>query len=148
MRGEWSQEKDIRAKQQVIITSVPYTVNKAALVEKIADLIIAKKIPQLIDIRDESTEDIRVVLEVSGEADVENVMAFLYKNTPLELNFNVNLTALIPAESSVVPMQLNLKEMLEHFLDFRKEVVRKRLEFERRNLLARLTYPRRLYYNL
>lgn len=139
MRGEWKAEKESRGKQMLIITSIPYTVNKAQLVEKIASLIIDKKIPQLLDIRDESTKDVRVVLEMRSEGDAENVMAYLYKNTPLELNFSVNLTALLPtAEGALIPAQASLKVLLQHFLDFRQVVVRKRLEFEKKNLLARI----------
>ena len=139
MRGEWKVDKEVRGKTHVVISSIPYAINKAQLVEKIADLIISKKLPQVVDIRDESTEDVRIVIEVQGGADINNVMAYICKNTNLETNFNVNLTALVPGpNNSIVPDQLSLKGMLEHFLDFRHIVVRKRLEFEKKNLLARL----------
>ncbi len=139
MRADWKEEKENRGKKQVVITSVPYMVNKSQLVEKIADLIINRKVPQLVDIRDESTTDVRVVLELQADSDIQNVMAYLFKNTPLEQNFNVNLTALAPDKNKVtVPMPMSLKLMLQHFLDFRKDIVRRRLEFEKKNLLARL----------
>ncbi|MCO6432110.1 MAG: DNA topoisomerase 4 subunit A [Deltaproteobacteria bacterium] len=139
MRGEWSTEAGPRGKSYAIISSIPYTVNKAQLVEKIADLIIAKKIPQLSDIRDESTTDVRIVMELSSGADPEVAMAYLFKNTPLETNFAVNLTALVPTTTgSCRPELLSLKQCLQHFLDFREEVTKKRLIFEREQLLKRI----------
>lgn len=138
MRGSWKEEKEVRGKRHIVIDSIPYAVNKATLVERIGELIIGKKIPQAVDVRDESTEEIRIVLEIAAEADTENIMAFICKNTTLESNFNVNLTALIPEKNAIIPKQLNLKSMLEHFLDFRKDVVKKRLLFEKKNLEARL----------
>lgn len=139
MRGEWSCEKESRGKKNIVITSIPYMVNKSQLVEKIANLIIDKKVPQLVDIRDESTKDVRIVLEMKADSDENNVMAFLFKNTPLENSFSVNLTALVPGKNnSLVPELLDLKSTLQHFLDFRSEVVRRRLAFEKKNLLARI----------
>lgn len=139
MRGTWELEELDRGKRAIVVNSIPYTVNKAQLVEKIANLIIEKKLPQLQDIRDESTDDIRVVLELSSGADPELAMAYLYKNTALETNFPVNLTVLVPVKgNSTRPELVSLKTCLQHFIDFRKEVVAKRLAFERKNLLARI----------
>ena len=138
MRGEWAAEKESRGITPLVISSIPYTVNKAQLVEKIANLIIDKKVPQLIDIRDESTKEVRVVLEMKSEANANDVMEFLYKNTPLETTFSVNLTALVPKAKSLIPMQLDLKTLLQEFLNFRTDVVRKRLAFEKKNLLERI----------
>lgn len=139
MRGSWKTEKAVRNKLPVVINSIPFAVNKAHLVEKIADLIIDKKLPQVHDIRDESTEDIRIVVEVNADADLDNVMAYICKHTNLECNFNVNLTALTPsANNATVPQRLDLKTILQQFIDFRIEVIRRRLEFEKKNLLERL----------
>jgi DNA gyrase subunit A len=140
MRGTWKTEDLDRGKKAIIIDSIPYTVNKAQLVEKIAGLIIDRKLPQLQDIRDESTDDIRIVLELSSGANADIAMAYLFKNTALESNFSVNLTVLVPTgkEGSLRPENLSLKACLEHFLKFRKEVVTKRLQFEKKNLLARI----------
>jgi DNA gyrase subunit A len=139
MRSNWRIEELGRNKRAIIIESVPYAVNKSQIVERIANCIIEKKLPQLVDVRDESTEEIRIVLEMIPEASPELVMAFLYKNTPLESNFQVNLTALVPSEgTNLIPSLLSLKECLEHFLDFRNQVVRSRLSFEKRNLEARI----------
>ena len=139
MRGDWKLEEASRGKKMLVITSIPYAINKASLVEKIAGLIIDKKVPQLVDIRDESTEIVRIVLELSSDADPETAMAYLYKHTPLETNFNVNLNALVPEPGGhTVPQLLSLKDTLAWFLDFRQEVVKRRLEFEKKNLLERI----------
>ncbi len=138
MRGNWKLEPLERGKKGIVVNSIPYTVNKATLVEKIASLIIDKKLPLLIDVRDESTEEIRIVLELANDADPELVLAYLYKNTNLELNFNVNLTCLIPDGQALIPRQTNLKEILQVFIDFRIEVVKSRLLFEKKNLEERL----------
>lgn len=139
MRGEWQVEEQARGKQVIVVTSIPYAVNKSTLVERIAGLIVDRKVPQLVDVRDESTDEVRVVLELAAGADAEIAMAYLFKNTPLESNFPVNLTALVPGEgSSTRPELLSLKGCLQHFLEFREEVTEKRLVFERKQLLERI----------
>jgi DNA gyrase subunit A len=140
MRGEWQVEEQARGKQVVVITSIPYAVNKSTLVERIASLIVERKVPQLVDVRDESTDEVRVVLELATGADAELAMAYLFKNTPLESNFAVNLTALVPTGEGVStkPELLSLKSCLQHFLAFREEVTERRLVFERKQLLARI----------
>ncbi len=139
MRGEWSVEEQARRKQAIVITSVPYAINKSSLVERIAGLIIDRKVPQLNDVRDESTDTVRIVLELTSGADPEIAMAYLFKHTPLESNFSVNLTALVPGDGiSTRPELLSLKGCLQEFLTFREEVTEKRLVFERKQLLERL----------
>lgn len=140
MRGEWVVEEQDRGKRFIVVTSIPYAVNKSTMVERIANLIIERKVPQLTDVRDESTNEVRVVLELAAGADAEVAMAYLFKNTPLESNFPVNLTALVPLPTgeSTRPELLSLKDCLRHFLDFRAQVVEKRLIFERRQLLERI----------
>lgn len=139
MRGEWELEEQGRGKKVIVITSIPYAVNKSTLVERIAGLIVDRKLPQLVDVRDESTDDVRVVLEMAAGIDPEIAMAYLFKNTPLESNFAVNLTALVPVEGgSLRPQLLSLKDCLSHFLEFRAEVTEKRLAFERKQLLERI----------
>lgn len=140
MRGEWEVEEQARGKQVIVITSIPYAVNKATLVERIASLIVERKVPQLVDVRDESTDEVRVVLELAPGADAEVAMAYIFKNTPLESNFAVNLTALVPTHEGVStrPELLSLKGCLQHFLTFREEVTEKRLQFERKQLLERI----------
>jgi DNA gyrase subunit A len=140
MRGEWEVEEQARGKQVIVVTSIPYAVNKSTLVERIAGLIIERKVPQLVDVRDESTNEVRIVLELASGADAELAMAYIFKNTPLESNFAVNLTALVPTHEgpSTRPELLSLKGCLQHFLTFREEVTEKRLQFERKQLLERI----------
>ncbi|TVR03309.1 MAG: DNA topoisomerase IV subunit A [Deltaproteobacteria bacterium] len=131
VQGEYTVEQEGR-RRAIIITSIPYALNKATLIGDIADHVRTGKLPLVTDVRDESTEDIRIVLDLRRDADPEAVMAYLYKRTALQGRFNVNLTALIPQERSEVgtPKRLDLREMLTHFLDFRFEVTERRLRFD------------------
>jgi DNA gyrase subunit A len=140
LRGEYKVEPGVRGKRLVVVTSIPYTVNKAQLVEQVAELIVSRKLPQVIDVRDESTADVRIVLELKAEASSEAAMAYLYKHTALQTNFNVNLTALVPTANPAVgqPARLTLRDLCRHFLDFRLQVVTRRLEHEKRQLEARI----------
>jgi DNA gyrase subunit A len=140
MRGEWKLEDLKKGGQQIILTSIPYNVTKSTLVEKIAEVILSKKLPLLTDVRDESTQEVRVVLEMKAGADPNLVMAYLYKHTPFELSFPVNMTCLVPTQNREVagPMRLNLKAILSEFLDFREEVVRRRFQFELEALKKRI----------
>jgi DNA gyrase subunit A len=139
LRGQYTVETDKR-RRRVLITSIPYTVNKARIVEEIAEHIVARRLPLATDVRDESTDDVRIVIEMKPDASAEAVMAYVYKHTSLQMNFNVNLTALVPTATPGIgqPARLNLREMCRHFLDFRLEVVTRRLEHELRELQARL----------
>jgi DNA gyrase subunit A len=139
LRGTWELEK-ARRRRYIILKSVPYGVNKALLIERIGELIRTGRVPQLVDVRDESTDDIRVVCELKRGADPDAAMAFLYKHTPLQGNFHVNLTVLVPTSDPEVgtPARISLVEMLRHFLDFRQGVVRRRFEYDLRRLLARI----------
>jgi len=141
MRGEYKLEPLGRSGQQIVITSIPYAVNKANLVGRIGDLVRERKVPLIVDVRDESTTDVRIVLELKKEADPDLVMAYLFKQTPLQTNFNVNMTVLVPsAENPEVsqPQRLGLKELLAEFLAFRVETVRRRITHELEKLRARL----------
>ena len=137
VRAEW---KNDEKNNQIIITSVPYGPEKKTLVEKIADVIIQKKLPALVDVRDESTDRVRVVLTYKKTTNPELIMAYLYKNTPLQTNIQVNLTCLVPKPGSPVPgpKRLGLKEILQEFLIYRFEVVTKRLQFDLDRINARL----------
>ena len=139
MRATWKTEKKGK-KQAIVIDSIPYQVKKLELAAKIRDLALDKKIPQIMDVRDESTTDIRVVLDLKSDAEPKKVMAYLFKATDLQSNFNANLTALVPESGTDVcaPRQLDLKEMLRWFLDFRFDVVKRRFEYELRELEKRL----------
>jgi DNA gyrase subunit A len=132
LRGEWESEEQKKGGPQIIITSIPFYVTKSTLVEKIAEVILGKKLPLLVDVRDESTHEVRIVLELKPGADASLVMAYLYKHTPMEVTFPVNMTCLVPTENRDVagPLRLNLKEVLDEFLKFREDVVRRRFQFE------------------
>jgi len=132
LRGTWDIGPETRSTKTLYIDSVPYAVNKAQLVERIAEVVIGRKLPQLLDVKDLSTEDVRIAIEMKKDADEKMIMAYLFKHTPLQINFAVNLTCLIPTENPEVgrPERLDLKQILWHFLHFRLEVVTKRLEHE------------------
>src|SRR5262249_33055218 len=114
--------------------------NKAQLCAAIADIINSRKLPPLLDVKDLSTEDVRIAIEMKKDADEKMIMAYLFKHTPLQINFAVNLTCLIPTENAEVgrPERLDLKQILWHFLHFRLEVVTKRLEHELAALKKRI----------
>jgi DNA gyrase subunit A len=92
LRATWQPGTASRATRTVHVTSIPYTVNKAALVERIAEIVLSRKLPPLLDVRDLSTDDVRIELELKRDADPKMVMAYLFRHTPLQVNFNVNLT--------------------------------------------------------
>ncbi len=140
LRGTWDIGPETRSTKTIYIDSVPYTVNKAQLVERIAEIVISRKLPPLLDVKDLSTEDVRIAIEMKKDADEKMVMAYLFKNTPLQINFAVNLTCLIPTENTDVgrPERLDLKSILWHFLHFRLEVVTRRLEHELAALRKRI----------
>ncbi len=118
----------------VVITEIPYQLNKARLIEKIAELVHEKKLDGISEIRDESNrEGIRVVIELKRDAVPQVVLNKLYKLTPLQMSFGIINLAIVDGQ----PKVLTLKEMLEAFIDFRREVIRRRTEFELRKARAR-----------
>jgi DNA gyrase subunit A len=141
IRGTWEEGPVTRATKTIFITSIPYTINKSTLVEQIGDVAAARKLPPLVDVKDLSTEDVRIALELKKDADEKMVMAYLFKHTSLQTSFIVNLTCLEPTEANVEvgrPKRMDLHEMLWHFLHFRLEVVTRRLEHELASLKARV----------
>jgi DNA gyrase subunit A len=140
LRGTWDIGPETRSTKTIYIDSIPYTVNKAQLVERIGEIVLGRKLPQLLDVKDLSTEDVRVAIEMKKDADEKMIMAYLFKHTPLQINVAVNLTCLIPTENPEVgrPERLDLKQILWHFLHFRLEVVTKRLEHELAALKKRI----------
>jgi DNA gyrase subunit A len=135
VRGEYAIEDLPRGRQAIVFTSIPYQVNKAKLLERLIGLMDDKKLPQVTTVRDESTDEVRIVLELRAESNPELVTAYLFKHTELESNFPVNLTALKP---NMEPERLSLKEVMRYFLDFRLEITTKRLNFDLKLLKARL----------
>jgi DNA gyrase subunit A len=154
VRGEYKREERKRGGTDIVITSIPYALTKRDVVEKIAEVIVSRKLPYLLDVRDESTTDVRIVLEIKKDADPDLVMAYLFKHTPLQSNFHVNMTCLVPpgllvsvdddsgrklpADAPPQPRKMGIKEMLGHFLDFRLEVVERRFKYQLKQLEARI----------
>ncbi|OGG77468.1 hypothetical protein A3B35_02530 [Candidatus Kaiserbacteria bacterium RIFCSPLOWO2_01_FULL_54_24] len=126
VRGDAEIVEGKKQEYQIVITSIPFRVNKADLLTKIADLVHEKKLEGIRDIRDESTKDIRVVIELKNNANAQTVLNYLYKHTQLEETFHYNVVALVDG----VPQTLSLKALLEYFVAFRKEVVTKRTKFD------------------
>ncbi|HEV7121737.1 MAG TPA: DNA gyrase subunit A [Candidatus Paceibacterota bacterium] len=132
VRGEAEILEDKRG-TNIIITSIPYRVNKADLITRIADLVRDKKLEGIKDLRDESAADIRVVVELKGTAHPQAVLNNLYKHTELESTFHYNMLALVDG----VPQTLSLKGMLENFVAHRRTVVKRRTEYELRKAQER-----------
>lgn len=161
LQAEWKMEEG--KKRQIVVTSIPYGVNKGALEEKIGELIANRNLPQLLNVVNESNEKegLRIALEIKPDADPEVVMAYLYKHTDLQTSFAYNLTCLVPSvpqleaekkrkkgkaaeatdEPSTMtmrPARASLLEILRHFLDFRFVTVKRRYEYILQQLLARI----------
>jgi DNA gyrase subunit A len=141
LRGTWQEGPASKASKIIYITSIPYTVNKATLVEQIGQIAAGRKLPPLLDVKDVSTDDVRILLELKKESDEKMVMAYLFKHTMLQTSFVVNLTCLEPTEGNAEvgrPKRMDLHEILWHFLHFRLEVVTRRLEHELESLKKRI----------
>jgi DNA gyrase subunit A len=140
LRATWESAGPNKVGKVVHVTSVPYTVNKSALVERIAEVVLSRKLPPLLDVKDVSTDDVRIELTLKRDADARMVMAYLFKHTPLQTTFSVNMTCLVPTENPEVgrPERADLKEILWYFLKFRLDVVTRRLEHELGALKKRL----------
>jgi DNA gyrase subunit A len=127
MRGKAAVEEIRKDREAIIITAIPYQVNKAALVERIAELVREKRIEGVSDLRDESDrQGMRVVIELKREASADVLLNQLYRFTPLQTSFGVNMLALNRGR----PEQMGLREMVTAFVDFREEVVVRRTKFE------------------
>jgi topoisomerase-4 subunit A len=136
VRARWKQEDTGHGTWVAIITEIPYSVPKSRLIEKIAELLTDKKLPLLVDVRDESTEDVRVVLEPkSRSVDPELMMAQLYKLTELESRFPLNMNVLM---GGLVPRVANLAEVLKEWLDHRRVVLLRRSKHRLANIDHRI----------
>lgn len=134
VRGTYGVEEGARRRQSIVIDSIPYNVNKAKLVESLGELVMNGKLPQITDVRDESTAEVRIVLECQPDTDVEVVMAYLFKHTDLQSTFNVNMTCL----TSEGPRCVGLRRVLQEFVAFRHEVTERRLNYEVAQLSKRI----------
>jgi topoisomerase-4 subunit A len=136
LRAKWEVEELGRGTWQIVVTEIPYQVQKSKLIEKLAELIQTKKVPLLADVRDESADDVRIVLEPRArtvEADV--LMGALFKNSDLEIRFSLNMNVLIDGK---VPKVCSLKEVLRAFLDHRREVLQRRSQHRMEKIDHRL----------
>jgi DNA gyrase subunit A len=133
VRGEAEIIEDKRGDFQIIITSIPFRVNKSTLIEKIAELVHEKKVEGIKGLRDESAKDIRIAIDLKGTANPQTILNQIYKHTQLEETFHYNVVALVDG----VPQTLSLKAILESFISHRKEVVTRRTQFELRKAEAR-----------
>jgi DNA gyrase subunit A len=134
MRGKLTTESG-KTKDSIVITEIPYQVNKADLVLDIAKLVSDKKLPEVFDIRDESSKGkVRIVIELKKGADSKFTINRLYKNTKLQTRFDANIIALVDG----VPQVLGLKKILSCYIDYRKKVIKRRTKFELAKAEARL----------
>ena len=126
VRARWEVQDMGRGQWQIVVTEIPYQVQKSRLIEKLAEVIQTKKVPILADVRDESADDIRIVLEPrSRNVEPEVLMNMLFRNSDLESRFSMNMNVLI---DGLTPKVCSLKEVLRAFLDHRREVLRRRSE--------------------
>jgi DNA gyrase subunit A len=127
MRAQVAFEEVRGDRMAIIVTELPYQVNKASLLEKIAELVKDKRIDGISDLRDESDRDgMRVYIEIKRDANPHKVLNNLFKHTPMQLAFNMNMLALVDGQ----PQTLPLKSVLQHHVDHRREIVRRRTEFD------------------
>jgi topoisomerase-4 subunit A len=127
LRAKWNKESLSHGTYQIIITEIPYQVQKSRLIENIAELFKEKKLPLIDGMRDESAEDVRLIIEPKNrQCDPEIIMESLFKLTDLEIRFHANMNVL---SSKNIPEVMNLKRILEEFLNHRKTIVTKRSQF-------------------
>ncbi|MEO1342976.1 MAG: DNA topoisomerase IV subunit A [Pseudomonadota bacterium] len=136
LRCAWQVEDLGRGQWQIVVTEIPYQVQKSKLIEKIAELIQTKKIPILADVRDESADDVRLILEPRSKNVAPDVlMGMLFRSSDLEVRFSLNMNVLI---DGVTPKVCSMKEVLRAFLDFRREVLIRRSEHRMEKIDHRL----------
>ena len=124
LRAKWEVEDLGRGQWQIVVTEIPYQVQKSKLIEKLAEVIQTKKVPLLADVRDESADDVRIVLEPrSRNVEADMLMGMLFRNSDLEVRFSLNMNVLI---DGLTPKVCSLKEVLRAFLDHRRDVLGRR----------------------
>ncbi len=136
IRAAWEKEDLSHGQYQIIITGIPYQVQKSKLIEKVAELLIAKKLPLLADIRDESAEEVRIVLEPRNRSiEPEVLMEQLFKLTDFEVRFGLNMNVL---DADQTPRVMNLREVLQAFLNHRRVVLQRRSQYRLEKIDRRL----------
>ena len=127
VRAQVAFEENNKGRTAIIVTELPYQVNKASLMEKIAELVKTKRIDGISDLRDESDRDgMRMYIELGRDANPHKVLNNLFKHTPMSSAFNMNMLALVDG----APQTLSLKSVLQHYIEHRREVIRRRTEFD------------------
>jgi topoisomerase-4 subunit A len=136
VRAKWEKEDIGRGMYQIVVTEIPYQVQKSKLIEKIADLITSKKLPMLDDVRDESAEDIRLILvPKSKNVEPELLMEALFRNCDLESRFSLNMNVL---DNGVTPRVMNIKEVLQSWMNHQQEVLVRRSQYRLEKVLHRI----------
>ncbi len=136
IRARWEKEELKQGMYQIVVTEIPYQVQKSKLIEKIADLIHLKKLPLLDDVRDESAEDIRlVIVPKNRNVEAEILMEALFRSSDLETRFSMNMNVL---ENGLVPRVMNIKEVLQCWMDHQQEVLVRRSQYRLAKVLHRL----------
>ncbi|MEZ7812159.1 MAG: DNA topoisomerase IV subunit A [Paracoccaceae bacterium] len=136
LRARWQIEDVGRGMWQIVVTEIPYQVQKSKLIERLAELVQTKKVPLLADIRDESTEDVRLILEPRARSiEPDMLMGMLFKNSDLEIRFSLNMNVLI---EGCTPKVCSLKQILSAFLGHRREVLQRRAQHRIDKIAARL----------
>ena len=134
LRGKVDVQTEKSGRERIVITEIPYMVNKAKMVERIADLVHEKKIDGIVTLRDESDRDgMRIVIDVRGDASASVILNNLYKLTPLQTGFSFNMVAIVNG----APKVLSLKQILQYYLDHQENVIRRRTQFDLRKAKAR-----------
>ena len=132
IKSRYSIEKD-KGANQIIISEIPFEVNKAAMVKKIDDIRIDKKVDGIVEVRDESAADVRIVIDLKKTANVELIINYLLKNTDMQISYNFNMVSIVNRR----PKLLGLKESLDAFINHQKEVVKRRTAFDLAHARAR-----------
>jgi len=128
--------EEVKGKKQIIVHEIPFEVNKAMLVKKIADIIIDKKIDGMTEVRDESDreESVRIVIDLKKDANVENIINYLFKNTELQVNYSYNMVAIVNRR----PMVVGILEILDAYIRHDREVITRRTKFDLEHAKARM----------
>ena len=132
IKSRYTIEKE-KSSLQIVITEIPFEVNKALMVKKIDDIRIDKKIEGIVEVRDESAADVRIVIELKKNANVDLIINYLLKNTDMQISYNFNVVSIVNRR----PKLLGLKEALDAFINHQKEVVKRRTEFDLAHAKAR-----------
>ncbi len=132
IKSRYTIEKE-KGTPQIIITEIPFEVNKAAMVKKMDDIRIDKKVDGIVEVRDESAADVRIVIDLKKNANVDLIINYLLKNTDMQISYNFNMVSIVNRR----PKLLGLRESLDAFINHQKEVVRRRTEFDLAHAKAR-----------